>query len=122
MEGHSILAQSTIPPNLVPSAPVRPEEPPRRLPPVDQPITPNSPQVEPNREIPDSTNTFVVQEFQVIGSTVFSAGELAAAVKSFTNRPISFSELFQARAVIAALYIRNGYITSGAFIPPPRDK
>jgi hemolysin activation/secretion protein len=118
LEDNSILAQSTIPSNLVPSVPVRPEESPRRLPPVDQLLTPSSPQIEPNREIPDSTTTFVVQEFRVIGSTVFSAEELAAAVKSFINRPISFAELLQARAAIADLYIRNGYITSGAFIPP----
>jgi hemolysin activation/secretion protein len=118
LEDNSILAQSTIPSNLVPSVPVRPEESPRRLPPVDQLLTPSSPQIEPNREIPDSTTTFVVQEFRVIGSTVFSAEELTAAVKSFINRPISFAELLQARAAIADLYIRNGYITSGAFIPP----
>ena len=118
LEDNSILAQSTIPSNLVPSVPVRPEESPRRLPPVDQLLIPSSPQIEPNREIPDSTTTFVVQEFRVIGSTVFSAEELAAVVKSFTNRPISFAELLQARAAIADLYIRNGYITSGAFIPP----
>ncbi|WP_103670276.1 ShlB/FhaC/HecB family hemolysin secretion/activation protein [Pseudanabaena sp. BC1403] len=118
LEDNSILAQSTIPSNLVPSVPVRPEESPRRLPPVDQLLIPSSPQIEPNRKIPDSTTTFVVQEFRVIGSTVFSAEELAAVVKSFTNRPISFAELLQARAAIADLYIRNGYITSGAFIPP----
>lgn len=118
LEKVSILAQPISPSDLVPPSPTRPEVPPQFLPPIDQLLKPNSPQIQPNLEIPDANNTFVVQQFQVIGSTVFSADELTATVKPFTNRPISFSELLQARAAIADLYIRNGYITSGAFIPP----
>jgi hemolysin activation/secretion protein len=114
----SILAQPIRPSDLVPPVPISPEVPPQFLPPVDQLLKPNSPPTQPNLEIPDANNTFVVQEIQVIGSTVFSANELTAVVKPFTNRPISFTELLQARAAIADLYIRNGYITSGAFIPP----
>ena len=126
LEKNPVLAQSIRPTDLIPSAPVRPEVSPQFLPPVDQllkpnikpNIKPNNPETQPNLEPPDANNTFVVQEFRVIGSTVFSADELAAVVTPFTNRPISFSELLQARAAIADLYIRNGYITSGAFIPP----
>jgi hemolysin activation/secretion protein len=118
VEKNPVLSQPITPTDVIPSKPVRPEVSPQFLPPADQLLKPNNPQIQPNLEIPDANNTFVVQEFQVIGSTVFSADELANAVKSFTNRPISFAELLQARAAIADLYIRNGYITSGAFIPP----
>jgi hemolysin activation/secretion protein len=59
-----------------------------------------------------------VERFEVIGSTVFSPEELNAVLAPFTNRPISFAELFQARSAITQLYIDRGYITSGALIPP----
>jgi hemolysin activation/secretion protein len=117
-EKSPVLAQSVRPADVVPLLPVKPEVSPQFLPPVDQLLKPSIPQIQPNLEPTDPNNTFVVQEFRVIGSTVFTADELAAAVKSFTNRPINFTELLQARAAIADLYIRNGYITSGAFIPP----
>ncbi len=35
----------------------------------------------------------------------------------FINRPISLAELYQARSRITDLYVNNGYITSGAYIP-----
>jgi hemolysin activation/secretion protein len=113
-----VLAQALSPSDLVPTPPSSPEVPPQFLPPVDELLKPSSPQINPSQETPDPSKTFVVREFRIVDSTVFSADELAAVVKPFTNRPINFAELLQARAAIADLYIRNGYITSGAFIPP----
>jgi hemolysin activation/secretion protein len=117
---NSVLAQSIQPSDVIPPAPVPklPEVPPQVLPPADELLKPSNPQTTPTPEIPNTGDTFVVQEFRVVGSTVFSFEELAAAIKSFANRPITFAELLQARAAISDLYIRNGYITSGAFIPP----
>ncbi|OYE05044.1 hemolysin activation/secretion protein [Nostoc sp. 'Peltigera membranacea cyanobiont' 232] len=60
----------------------------------------------------------VVERFEVLGSTVFSPKELAKATAEFTKRPISLTEVYQARSKITDLYVRNGYITSGAYIPP----
>jgi len=113
-----MLAQSLKPSDLVPTTPNPPEVPPQFLPPVDDLLKPNNQQTRPSLEAPDPSKTFIVREFRVIDSTVFSADELAEVVKPFTNRPIRFAELLQARVAIADLYIRNGYITSGAFIPP----
>jgi hemolysin activation/secretion protein len=117
---NSVLAQPIRPSDVIPPAPVPklPEVPPQVLPPADELLKPSNPQTTPTPEIPNTGDTFVVQEFRVVGSTVFSAEELAAAIKPFTNRPITFAELLQARSAIADLYIRNGYITSGAFVPP----
>ncbi|NJN76023.1 MAG: ShlB/FhaC/HecB family hemolysin secretion/activation protein [Synechococcaceae cyanobacterium RL_1_2] len=39
-------------------------------------------------------------------------------VKDYLNRPISFVELLRAQDEITKLYIDNGYITTGAYIPP----
>jgi hemolysin activation/secretion protein len=62
--------------------------------------------------------TIVVERFEVVGSTVFSPEELARATAEFTKRPISLTEVYQARSKITDLYVQNGYITSGAYIPP----
>ncbi len=59
-----------------------------------------------------------VRQFAVIGSTVFSSTELAKVLEPFTNRPISFAELLQAQGAVSQLYFDQGYVTSGAFIPP----
>ncbi|MEL6500955.1 MAG: ShlB/FhaC/HecB family hemolysin secretion/activation protein, partial [Cyanobacteria bacterium J06623_1] len=40
------------------------------------------------------------------------------AVKSYRNRPLTLSELFQARSTITKLYTDKGYVSSGAYIPP----
>jgi hemolysin activation/secretion protein len=59
-----------------------------------------------------------VRKFEVVGSTVLSAQEIVKVLESYTLRPISFAELLEAQKAITQLYIDNGYITSGAFIPP----
>lgn len=66
----------------------------------------------------DSLSSATVESFEVLGSTVFSEEELAAATAPFTNRPLSFTELFQARSAVTELYTSKGYVNSGAFIPP----
>ena len=60
----------------------------------------------------------VVKNFDVVGSSIFSPTELNKVVKSFQNRPLTLSELFQARSQITKLYTDKGYINSGAYIPP----
>jgi hemolysin activation/secretion protein len=59
-----------------------------------------------------------VDRFEVIGSTVFSATELAKITEPFAKRPLAIAELFQLRSAITRLYTDKGYITSGAYIPP----
>ena len=89
------------------------------LPPPDdllqpQPVPSLSPQLPP-LQIPGK---ITVSQFAVIGSTVFSPIKLAEVLKPFTGRPISFAELLQAQTTVTQLYFDQGYITSGAFIPP----
>lgn len=59
-----------------------------------------------------------MKRFEVVGSTVFSTADLDQVLAPFTNRSLSFAELFQARSAVTQLYIERGYITSGALIPP----
>ncbi|NER97195.1 MAG: ShlB/FhaC/HecB family hemolysin secretion/activation protein [Symploca sp. SIO1B1] len=77
-------------------------------------IPPNSPQP----ILEENPGEIIIEQFKVVGSTVFSAEELAAVLEPFTKQAISFTELLQAQEAITELYRDQGYITSGAFIPP----
>ncbi|MEM8673262.1 MAG: ShlB/FhaC/HecB family hemolysin secretion/activation protein [Cyanobacteria bacterium P01_G01_bin.67] len=68
-----------------------------------------------SREVPEQ---IVVTNFEIVGSSVFSSQELNQAVKSYRNRPLTLPELFQARSAITKLYTEQGYVSSGAYIPP----
>jgi hemolysin activation/secretion protein len=108
--------QDVIPP-IEPTLPATPT--PETLPPPEELL--QSPP--PIRTIPtpspgEAPETFTVERFNVVGSTVFSPEELNRVLAPFTNRPLTFTELFQARSAIAQLYLVNDYITSGALIPP----
>jgi hemolysin activation/secretion protein len=112
-----------IPPpqDVQPSAPSPLPSPelPEQLPPPSELFPPSTPTPPLEEPLPSNfPQTIVVERFEVVGSTVFSAEELAKATAEFTKRPISLSEVYQARSRITDLYIKNGYITSGAYIPP----
>jgi hemolysin activation/secretion protein len=109
------IAQPRLPRPLVPLPSPPPAVPTPALPPPANLLPPPAPPAEP--EAPSLEGTITVNEFKVVGSTVFSAEELAKVTAPFTGRPISFAELLQVRSAITQLYIDSGYVTSGAFIP-----
>ncbi len=63
--------------------------------------------------------TVTVEQFEVVGSTIFSPDELDAVLAPFQDRPLQMSELLQAADAITRLYTESpaAYVTSGAFIP-----
>ncbi len=98
-------------------------------PPTPNPITP-LPQLPPSEEIlpipktpkpssppTDFSNQIVVKKFEIVGNTVISSTELTDITAPITNRPISFPQLLEAANKITELYVKKGYINSGAFIP-----
>ena len=97
-----------------------PSEPPQPiLPPLQEIIpvtpTPNLPSQPPTgSEFPDR---ITVQRFEVTGSTVFSAAELAKITAPATNKPLDFAQLLQVANDITQLYASKGYVNSGAYIP-----
>ena len=98
--------------------PVTPPEEPQPLPPPQElipPLVPPQQQLPQPLEIPGQ---IVVKQFRIIGSTVFNASQLAEVLEPFQNRPLSLSELLEAPRAIALKYAEEGYLTSGAFIPP----
>ena len=119
-------AIAQLSPNAVPGTPprlVNPPTPPALdtedlLPPTEPAlpsVPPPTPETLPSEAVPA---TIVVNAFAFEGNTVFSEAELAAVVAPFIGRELSFAELLQARSAITQHYIDNGFITSGALIPP----
>ncbi|WP_322700398.1 ShlB/FhaC/HecB family hemolysin secretion/activation protein [Nostoc sp. DedQUE08] len=113
------LPQDVIPlpsptPPTLPPAPTSPQPPSSA--PILQPSIPVTP---PSAPIPgDVPTTITVKQFEVIGSTVFTQQDFDKITKYYINRPISLAELFEMRSEITKLYLKNDYITSGAYIPP----
>lgn len=105
-----------------PSTQPLPEAPtPAPLPPPEQllpaPTVPPPTEGTPPGDVPE---TITVKQFKVIGNTVFNQADFDKVTAPYVNRPITIAELFQARSAVTQLYIDNGYITSGAYIPPQR--
>ncbi|MBD2540200.1 ShlB/FhaC/HecB family hemolysin secretion/activation protein [Coleofasciculus sp. FACHB-SPT36] len=105
------------PPSPSPSPLPLPETPAPLPPPGDLLQSPTQPS--PDEETPGETvpGNITVEKFEFIGNTAFSSEKLAEITKPFTNRPISFAELLQARTAVTEFYVNQGYITSGALIP-----
>ncbi len=130
----SAMAQSTPPPgvSIPPTAPdaveqtiPKPSESPRPLPgetpspppepELQTPSTPESPEV----TSPSGERIFI-KKIEVQGNTVLQ-DEIAALTQPYENRKVTFEELLELRSAITQLYIKNGYITSGAFLPSNQD-
>ncbi|MGG6241241.1 ShlB/FhaC/HecB family hemolysin secretion/activation protein [Nodosilinea sp. AN01ver1] len=113
------LAQ--VPPRTVEPRPLPPLPPPTDLlePTPPDPSLTVPPAVQPEDTVPPGSEvSLVVDRFDVVGSTVFSEAELQAVLAPFVGRPLTLTELLQARTVITQLYVDRGYVSSGAFIPP----
>lgn len=61
-----------------------------------------------------------VESFAIEGNQAFDSAELTKILAPFTQKPLSFAELLQARSAITEYYTQRGYITSGAYIPPQK--
>ena len=106
-----ILAVEPLPPDSETIAPPQP------LPQGQDPLPESLPAPPIPESLLDIPGTIIVEQFQFVGNTAFTQTELSAAIASFKGRPISFAELAQAANLITQLYVSQGYITSGAYIP-----
>jgi hemolysin activation/secretion protein len=68
-------------------------------------------------QFPKRDNSFRVKRFVVTGSHTFSQTAIDDVTKDLVDRPITFAEVLQARSKITELYLRKGYITTGAYVP-----
>jgi hemolysin activation/secretion protein len=119
-----VTQAQTVPPNLpvIPRdlPPPTPLEDPATLirptPPVGlpNPIPPGTIAPSPN---PSDLGTFRVKRFVVTGSDIFNQATIDQATVDLRDRPISFTEVLEARSRITQLYVDRGYITTGAYVP-----
>ena len=79
------------------------------LPPIIQPPTPE--------EAPSSGPGVFVSAYRFVGSTVFSRDELEGAVAPWAGRAIRSEDLVAVRNAITELYLRRGFVNSGAILP-----
>jgi hemolysin activation/secretion protein len=113
----SIDVPPVIPDAIEPGLPAQPEpEIPETLPPPEELLEPSTPSEIPSN-LDNISGNIRVTGFEVIGSTVFTPEEFDAVLEEFKGE-ISFAELLQARSAVTKLYTENGYVTSGALIPP----
>ena len=116
-----IPSEQPLPINPQPINPVTPIPPeqqePTPLPPQQKPLhrLPTGPRVP--GEIQNVPRIILVEKFEFVGSTVFSQKELNQVTADFIGQPITFDQLLQAANKVTELYLKKGYITSGAYIP-----
>lgn len=75
------------------------------------------PQVAPFQASTSSEAKVQIKRFDVLGSTVFSAVELNRVLAPWTGKNLNFEQLAAVRTAITDMYVRKGYLTSGAFLP-----
>ena len=118
MGSHAVAQQPPPNPAPVPSPAPLPSE--LLPPPEDFLRLPGSPPASPSQKVIPA-GTITVKKIEVVGSTLFSSEQLQAATASFLNRPLTFDDLLKARVAITKLYVDQGYLTSGTYLPANQD-
>jgi hemolysin activation/secretion protein len=59
----------------------------------------------------------VVRSFVFSGNTVYGSAQLASLIGSYTNRPISLLEIYDAADAIADFYVKHGYTLASVNVP-----
>ena len=121
----NIQTQQQINPRPRPVDPKPPSQQPLPEPETPQPLPPPEellpPSDSPRQQFPspDKINrTFRIKKIKVTGSTIFKEQDFEKITKNLLNREITMAELLEVSSAITNLYSEQGYITSGAFIPP----
>ena len=103
---------------IAPVPPTPPRQPqPEPLSPREEPLQLNPTAPPTPAEVRDIPGQIIVNQFNFVGSSVFSQEELNQATAEFLGKPITFAQLLQAANQVTELYLQQGYITSGAYIP-----
>lgn len=69
--------------------------------------------------LPSPSQTIIVEQFEVVGSTIFDQRDFEAVLDPYLNRPLTLTELLETADQITQLYSQSpaGYVTTGAFLP-----
>ncbi|MGF1479404.1 MAG: ShlB/FhaC/HecB family hemolysin secretion/activation protein [Cyanophyceae cyanobacterium] len=69
---------------------------------------------------PETSDRFFVRQVEVVGNTVLQT-EIDQYTQPLKRRTVTLEDLLCLRSKITELYIQNGYVTSGAFLPNNQD-
>ena len=97
----------SVRPTLPEPTPAPTGEPLITLPPITLPKGPG---------VPAGPRVFI-REIRVVGNTVLPQDDIGGVIRPFLNRELASSDLQSIREQLTLLYIRKGYINSGAIIP-----
>jgi hemolysin activation/secretion protein len=91
------------------------------LPPLED-LLENTPETtSPQVPAGESGGNFTIDRFQIEGNTAFSDEEIQEKIlKRYTGKPITFNDLLKIETEVTRFYTNNGYINSGAFVPPQK--
>lgn len=67
-----------------------------------------------------SVEMVFIDRIDLAGATVLPPDEVTALADRYTNRRVSISELHELRYRLTALYVQNGYVSSGVVLPDQR--
>jgi hemolysin activation/secretion protein len=112
---NGLLAQGSSPiPPQTPELPKLPETLPNPEPPpiLEIPTPQQQEDVPPPVELRVKVRSIIVR-----GSTVFSHRQLDQITAPYIGQELSYEELLQIRSAITDLYVKKGYVTSGAYLP-----
>ena len=122
---NSNVSQRDITPRDIdpsPSKPLGEPQAPQTLPPPEN-LLPKPQLSEPEFTLPSNTSEKItVKQFIISGSSVFKKKDFEKITATYINRPLTVAELYKVRSEITKFYVEQGYITSGAFIPPQKFK
>lgn len=106
------------PQDLVPPGPAFPQPlPPVTSPPAVTPVLPTPPEPPSPQPGPSQPGPSVlIQDIQVIGSTVFSDDRLNAITQPYEGKSLTLEDLQRVADEITQLYLNDGYITSRAIL------
>ena len=104
--------EQPIPSPTVPPLPLPTSTPPQKL---------ELPQLPAPIRTPSTLTTKIkIKTLQVVGNTILKA-EISKLITPYINQSKTFDEILELRSQITQLYIDNGYLSSGAFLPNNQD-
>lgn len=90
--------------------------PPLELGPLQTPVKPVLPPVEPEPSVLPGSGTFFIREIHITGNTLIPEEELEHLKEPYQNKQNTLEEIFDLKNKLTMLYANRGYSTSGAIL------
>lgn len=115
-----LIIPPTSPDPIEPTIPQPPDAPPFPELPEPNLQTPSASRVTGCPSPPENSERFFIRQVEVLDNTVLQA-EIDQYTQPLKRRTVTLEDLICLRSKITELYIQNGYVTSGAFLPNNQD-